>query len=176
MTELFNSNRFSSFLGTLFLVLAAGTACLMFVDRWTTIKLNLPGFWYRSRNLHLVFCMSMFVLSWWFHRLTESLHDDTGVVIKSVRMYSKPNCELCDRALDVLGEFKTVLPLIEQIDITGNEELERQHSESVPVIEIDGRIRFRGIVSEELLQRLIDARRRQLIIASSTQSENENQV
>ena len=52
------------------------------------------------------------------------------------------------------------MPEIEFVDIAGDQRLEEQYGEWIPVIEIDGQIRFRGRVDTLLLQRLIAARRR----------------
>ena len=49
------------------------------------------------------------------------------------------------------------MPPIEVVDIDEDPELVRQFGESIPVVEIDGRVRFRGSVSAELLGRLIEA-------------------
>ena len=161
MTDQTTFRRINSALGVMFLTLGAIVTCLVFVDRWTTIKLHFPEFWYRSRSFHVLFAMTLYVLGWWCHRRAGFHPVEEDVLFDSVRVYSKPECELCDRAHEILAEFATVLPAVEEIDISGNSELEQLHGQSIPVVEIDGRVRFRGIVSEELLQRLVDARRRQ---------------
>ena len=142
------------------LILAAVLACLIFVDRCTTINLHLPGVWYRSRSFHLLVCIAIFLAAWWAHRCAGRLPDDSAMVFQSVTVYSKPNCELCDRAIEILDQFADALPAVRVIDISGNAALEQQHGSTVPVVEIDGRVRFRGIVSAELLQRMILARQR----------------
>jgi hypothetical protein len=43
------------------------------------------------------------------------------------------------------------------VNIDDDPQLVRQFGESIPVIEIDGRVRFRGRVDWRLLQRMIDA-------------------
>jgi hypothetical protein len=43
------------------------------------------------------------------------------------------------------------------VDIDGDPQLQTRYNECVPVVVIDGRERFRGRVSEVLLQRLLDA-------------------
>jgi hypothetical protein len=43
------------------------------------------------------------------------------------------------------------------VDIEGDPQLVRQFGESIPVVEIDGRVRFRGRIDWRLLQRMIDA-------------------
>jgi len=68
----------------------------------------------------------------------------------------------------VLQEFADALPMIEVVDIDQSPEHLAQHSQFVPVVEIDGRVRFRGMVNRMLLKRLIDARQRSLRIHSHT--------
>ncbi len=143
------------------LTLAAILAGLIFVDRWTSIAVDWPGFWYRSRSFHLLICMGLILAAWWAHRCAGELPDPAAVVFNSVKVYSKPNCELCDRAIEILHQQSAALPAIEVIDISGHAELEQQHGRTIPVVEMDGRIRFRGIISVELLERMISARQRQ---------------
>ena len=73
--------------------------------------------------------------------------------MKSVKLYTRVNCHLCDQAYEVLTR-NGLLP--ESIDIDADEELREKFTECVPVVEIDGRVRFRGIVNEVLLKRLLD--------------------
>ena len=76
----------------------------------------------------------------------------SGVVI-----YTREECHLCDQAKDVLWAHRAWLPEIEEVDITGDPALMEQFSEQIPVVEIDGQVRFRGQVNEILLRRLIEA-------------------
>ena len=57
----------------------------------------------------------------------------------------------------MLDRFRSVLPEPELIDIDDDPELQQRFGDSVPVVELDGQVRFRGAVQPELLQRLIDA-------------------
>ena len=118
-----------------------------------------PGVWYRTQSFHVLICVALFALGAWAHRsaVTKNAED---AAFDNVTVYSKPACELCDRAVSVLREFGSAIPTIEVVDISEHEELLREHAESVPVVEIDGVVRFRGIVNRELLQRLIDAEQR----------------
>ena len=61
--------------------------------------------------------------------------------------------------MDLLEEYSCWLPEIEFVNIADRPLLEEQHGEWVPVVEIDGQIRFRGRIDRVLLQRLIDGRR-----------------
>ena len=67
-------------------------------------------------------------------------------------LYSRDGCHLCDIAAEVLSRN---LLTFEVVDIDGHVELYERYNECVPVIEIDGRERFRGRVDELLLRRLI---------------------
>lgn len=164
MTKELSSKRLSQIWATAFLWAAGGMAVLIFVDKWTQIPLPFPGFWYTTRAFHVLFCAGLAVLGWLIHRNVTTLEqsaDDAGVVFQSVVVFCKPECSLCDTAMEVLTDFSYALPEIKTVDISGDEELEELYASFVPVVEIDGRIRFRGIVSAELLARLIEARQRQ---------------
>ena len=70
----------------------------------------------------------------------------------NVTLYTRRGCHLCDDAHDLL-----VAHCLEpaMIDIDADPELQRKFNECVPVVEIDGKIRFRGHVDPVLLRRLI---------------------
>ena len=164
MTEPFSPHRLNSILGSVFLFLGGVLSALIFLDRWTAINVRFPDVWYVSQNFHLAMCVGCFVIGWWAHRNAAAgsqTQRATDPLFRTLRVYTKPECKLCDQALDVIQIYAADLPEIELINITGDPELEAQHGESIPVVEIDGRIRFRGIVSAELLNRLIVAQRRQ---------------
>jgi glutaredoxin len=56
-----------------------------------------------------------------------------------VTIYSRKGCHLCEEALQVLQEMKNELKFeIVEIFIDGDEELEKQFGEQVPVTLIDG--------------------------------------
>jgi glutaredoxin len=69
-----------------------------------------------------------------------------------VVLYTRIGCHLCDDALALLRSYGCHPTLI---DIDKSPEHLAQFNECVPVIEIDGRIRFKGRVSEILLRRLL---------------------
>ena len=141
---------------------------LMFVDHSGLELLTMPAFWYRSRPMHLLICLGFFVCGLYLLRSqaqTAKFDDNhlkrignTQPLFQSVRFYSKANCPLCDDTLDILETYCDWMPEIEFVDITGDQQLEQLHGEWVPVIEIDGRVRFRGGVDPVLLQRLLTAR------------------
>ena len=73
--------------------------------------------------------------------------------MNTVKLYTRKNCHLCDQAYEILTRHG-MKP--ETIDVDGDPALQQRFTECVPVVEIDGKVRFRGIVNEVLLKRLLD--------------------
>jgi glutaredoxin len=79
-----------------------------------------------------------------------------GQRFQSVVLYTRQNCHLCDEALELLSRYQTWLPAVVEVDIDTDAALQQRFNTSVPVIECDGKVRFRGRISELLLQRLLE--------------------
>ena len=75
--------------------------------------------------------------------------DDT---VPRVVLYTRIGCHLCDDALALL-ESHGLKPTC--IDVDTDPSLRERFNECVPVVEIDGQIRFRGRVDPILLRRLL---------------------
>ena len=71
----------------------------------------------------------------------------------AVTLYTRKNCHLCDDALDILRRHGLEPEIV---DIDQRPELLTEYNECVPVVMIDGKIRFRGRVNELLLSRLLN--------------------
>jgi predicted thioredoxin/glutaredoxin len=71
----------------------------------------------------------------------------------NVILYTRKGCHLCDDALRLL-EGHGLKPNLQDID--GDESLRERFNVCVPVVEIDGKIRFRGRVDPVLLKRLLN--------------------
>ena len=67
-------------------------------------------------------------------------------------LYTRKSCQLCDEAKEMLDMYGFS---IDEIDINERPELLDRYNSCVPVVEIDGKVRFRGKVNEVLLLRLI---------------------
>lgn len=80
-----------------------------------------------------------------------------GLRFDSVVLYTRSSCHLCHQARETLLMHAEFLSGISEVDIDSNPELVEQYGESVPILLIDGRERFRGQVNVLLLRRLIDA-------------------
>ncbi|MDZ4819517.1 MAG: glutaredoxin family protein [Planctomycetota bacterium] len=71
---------------------------------------------------------------------------------EKVILYTRQGCHLCDIAEDLLRKYRLDF---QKVDIDQDPSLVRQFDQCVPVVEIDGRVRFRGKIDEILLQRLL---------------------
>lgn len=69
-------------------------------------------------------------------------------------LYTREGCHLCDHAKAILEEHGLV---VESVDIDQDPELLQKYNFTIPVVQIDGKIRFRGRVHPVLLKRLLQA-------------------
>lgn len=75
-----------------------------------------------------------------------------GTEVHRVVLYSRGGCHLCDLAENLLIAHG-VSP--EVVDIDADPNLVKRFTACVPVVEIDGRIRFRGHIDPALLRRIL---------------------
>jgi len=76
------------------------------------------------------------------------------MVSPAVVVYSRSGCHLCDDVCRILAGY-AIDPKV--VDIDADPTLRAQFDVWIPVVEIDGRIRFRGRVEPLLLARLLKA-------------------
>lgn len=69
-----------------------------------------------------------------------------------VILYTRQGCHLCEEAENLLLQ-QGLQP--ELVDIDLSPDLQARFTTCVPVVEIDGRVRFRGRVNPVLLRRLL---------------------
>ena len=69
-----------------------------------------------------------------------------------VELLTRSGCHLCEEARALLESYGLV---VEPIDIDEHPDLREQYCDCIPVVRIDGVVRFRGRVNEVLLQRLL---------------------
>lgn len=79
----------------------------------------------------------------------------TSFRMPRVVLYTRQGCHLCEQAVEVLERHGLEVSLV---DIDQDAALRARYDCCVPVVEIDGRVRFRGRVNEVLLRRLLAAR------------------
>ena len=71
---------------------------------------------------------------------------------KDVVLFTRQKCPLCDDALVILQRYALIARVI---DIDQHPSLKRKFDTCVPVVKIDGQIRFRGRINEVLLRRVL---------------------
>ena len=72
--------------------------------------------------------------------------------IPNVTVYTRRGCCLCDEAKSVLERHGLS---VQEVDIDSDQALRERYNESVPVVIVDGRERFRGRIDERLLRRML---------------------
>jgi len=69
-----------------------------------------------------------------------------------VTIYTRAGCHLCDDAKELLERYGLQPTLV---DIDADPQLRERFTTCVPVVIIDGKERFRGLVNEVLLRRVL---------------------
>lgn len=81
-----------------------------------------------------------------------------GTPAREVTLYTRKGCHLCDDAWEVLCRAARRHRLsLRQVDVDSDPALKERYDQCVPVVAIDGRVRFRGAVNEVLLERILGA-------------------
>ena len=71
-------------------------------------------------------------------------------------LYTRDGCHLCDDVRYLLRAYSLWIPAAIEVDIDDDPELQERFNTCVPVVEFDGKVRFRGRVDVTLLHRLIE--------------------
>jgi glutaredoxin len=75
-----------------------------------------------------------------------------------VILFTRRGCHLCEDAWALLERFQQAYQFaLEMRDVDSSTQWAAEYGECVPVVMINGKVRFRGQVNEVLLQRLLDA-------------------
>jgi glutaredoxin len=89
---------------------------------------------------------------------TRSIRQRQKTSPVEVTVYTRAGCCCCHKALDVLNDYKEAYHLeINTIDIDADPELARRYNTEVPVVALEGKVRFKGVVNRVLLVRLLEA-------------------
>jgi glutaredoxin len=126
-----------------------------------SFSLPLPRFWYRHERWWPFFAAGLAAVGYLIQHRSSAVSRSwrpslPGRRFQRVVVYTRQECHLCDVAKDTLHRFAQWLPEIEEIDVDESEELNERYGRSIPVVEIDGVTRFRGVVNETMLKRLIE--------------------
>jgi|SRR6516225_9457900 glutaredoxin len=94
--------------------------------------------------------MSISWLWWWWQRKRLAhLH---------VVVYTRRGCHLCTAAWDQLRREQRGHGFqLEAVDVDTDPELATRYGNCVPVVTVNGRVRFRGAINAVLLRRLLRA-------------------
>jgi hypothetical protein len=164
-------------LGSVLLFLGLGLLTLMLVDR--ELPLAMPRSWYTDRSLWVAGGLIALASGWYLLRdssgeaasLPGGSRDPArakweaalrelgapGPRFSRLVLYTRAGCHLCEEARATLEKYAAWLPPIWEVDIDGDPVLVERFTTCVPVVEFDGKVRFRGRVNELLLRRLIAA-------------------
>ena len=76
--------------------------------------------------------------------------------MRTVTLYGRPGCHLCDDARVALERVRADHPFaLDEVDITGDDDLHARYLERIPVVALDGEELFDFFVDEaELAARL----------------------
>ena len=76
-----------------------------------------------------------------------------------VLVYTRAACPLCDEAWALLQGYQQHYGFaLESKDVDESADLVREFGQSVPVVTIQGQVRFRGHINEVLLRRMLEAK------------------
>src|SRR5690242_5916580 len=71
-------------------------------------------------------------------------------------VYTRSQCGCCRKALDLLERARRRHRFaIQEVDVDGDAALTAMYGTAVPVVTVNGKVRFRGVVSPGLLSRLL---------------------
>ena len=72
--------------------------------------------------------------------------------MRTLTLYTRPGCHLCDDARDALERARTLLDFaVEEVDIERDDALHRRYLERIPVVELGGEVLFEYFVDESAL-------------------------
>ena len=73
-------------------------------------------------------------------------------------VYTRAQCCCCHKAIDILKDAQWRHGFtIDEVDIDTDPELVAKYNTEVPVVAVNGKVRFRGVVNPILLERLLIA-------------------
>jgi glutaredoxin len=76
----------------------------------------------------------------------------------TVLMYTRQGCHLCEEAWQQLEAARRRYGFaLAQADVDADPQLQRDYGDCVPVVVINGQVRFRGIINPVLLRRLLES-------------------
>ena len=156
-----SDERSRSVVGAVALYLGVGLLGLSLIHATYGLSWSMPASWYRDQPMWGGLSFLLIGIGWWLLRRTRPQRTawkptKPGRRFNHVTVYTRAGCHLCDDALALLDEYRSYLPPVEEVDIDGDPQLQGRFDTCVPVVEVDGKVRFRGKIDEVLLRRLIE--------------------
>lgn len=153
--------RFWSQVGSLLFVIGAVGLVLCWVSRTGLLPAEVERMIRRSEPIFIMISLAGIGagsgLLWvGNHPRTRWQPERAGTRFHSLVVYTRAHCDLCDEARELLSRYRAYLPPVVEVDIDADPAVRAEFDSCVPVVELDGKVRFRGHVSEPLLRRLID--------------------
>lgn len=145
--------------GSVFFYGGIAIIVLAILDRSGGTPIRLPGLWYDNRPFWPFIGVISIVAGFKLLRYRRAIRwqpTQPGVRFHSVVFYTRTTCPLCDEAKLLLRDYSEWLPPVTDVDIDEDPELRERFTTCVPVVQCDGRVRFRGRINETLLRRLIE--------------------
>lgn len=154
--------RSDAWVGGVCLVLGIGGVAFALAGGGGEVPWEVQRFWLHTPGLFVLASVLMLLAGGWLtwrsgHPETDWTPTAAGPRFQSLLLYTRQNCGLCDEAAELLAEYRAYLPPVVEADIDADPELRKRFDTCVPVVEIDGKIRFRGRINELLLRRLIES-------------------
>jgi glutaredoxin len=106
------------------------------------------------QSLFILILRTEFNFSTRIHPINRTMKANSEPI--SIVVYTRIGCHLCEEAERFLHTRCTSLGMgVRTIDVDSDPELAAEFGESVPVVTVNGKVRFRGCVSPVLLDRLL---------------------
>lgn len=149
-------------LGSLSLLAGIVLLALRGIEMTQTLP-GMPRFWHQHDALWIgIALFSMAFGAWLLGSLSSEQKVGSwrpkraGRRFQKVILYTRAGCHLCEEARDVLDQHRRWLPELVEIDIEQDARLVEKFGTCVPVVSLDGKVRFRSKISLLLLRRLIE--------------------
>jgi glutaredoxin len=82
--------------------------------------------------------------------------------VRTVTLYTRPGCHLCDEARDAIARLRSELPPFElrEVDIDADDALHSRYLERIPVVEVEGAVVSELVFDPSRLRASLDTVRR----------------
>lgn len=80
-------------------------------------------------------------------------------------LYTRPGCHLCELMKEEIARARLGACTLEEVDVDTDPALAERHGRSIPVLEIDGHVAFKGRCTADELRRKVERVRRAREIA-----------